>query len=373
MSGEAKRLAYGKMCGSLGVFLNIILFVIKLLAGLFSGAISIVADAFNNLSDAGGSVVALIGFKCSEAGADEKHPYGHGRIEYLAGLIVSALIFLMSFELFKESVIKVLKGSQVSASPMVIGILIISILVKAYMAYYNRAVGRSIDSATLRAVAIDSISDCVVTSVVLLSAILAQFSSFNFDGMAGIIVSIFVFFAGVSSAKENVDHLMGTMLPVEELEKITQFAIGYSERIVGVHDLIAHDYGPGRMIISLHAEVPSDGNIVELHDVIDDLERAIAEEFKCLATIHMDPVEVGNPFVDGLKADVKAMAHIIDERITIHDFRVLNSDVMKKFIFDMCVPYSLKLSAEEVVAKMEELIRLKFGDACMAMIQVDRV
>ena len=373
MTDESVRSAYGKMCGSLGIFLNLLLFTIKLIAGLLSGAIAIVADAFNNLSDAGGSVVALIGFKCAEAGADEKHPYGHGRVEYLAGLIVSCLIFLMGFELLKESIKKIINPVAVNSSPVIIGILIFSILVKAYMAFYNHVTGKRINSATLGAVAIDSISDCGATSIVLLTTVIAHYSTHNYDGIAGIIVSLFVFYAGISSARESVDHLLGSHASTEVVEDITEFASGFNEKILAIHDLIVHDYGPGRMIISLHAEVPSDGNIVELHDVIDDLEKALGEKFKCLATIHMDPVEVGNPFVDDLKTQVKAMAHIIDERITIHDFRVLNSDVMKKLIFDMCVPYSIKMTSKEIIEKMDELIKLKYGEGYMAMIEIDRV
>ena len=272
MDDNRKRGIYGTLCGVVGIFLNLLLFIGKFLAGVLSNSIAITADAFNNLSDAGSSVMTLIGFRLASQKPDLKHPFGHGRMEYLAGLGVSALILIMGVELLQTSVGKIIHPTDTEFSPLIGGILIVSILVKCYMAYYNRNVGRKIGSATIEATATDSLSDCVATGVVLLSGIIGHFTNLRIDGYCGALVGLFICYAGINAAKETINPLLGQAPEPEFVEQIQQIVMGYDENILGMHDLIVHDYGPGRRMISLHAEVPAGGDILKLHDEIDNLE-----------------------------------------------------------------------------------------------------
>lgn len=371
MPDNVKRGAYGKLCGLVGIFLNIVLFAIKFFAGLISNSIAITADAFNNLSDAGSSVVTLVGFKLSEQKPDAKHPYGHGRIEYISGLIVSAVILLMAFEMLKDSVSKIIHPEETTFSFVVILILIVSILGKCYMAFYNFRVGKKINSATIKATGTDCLSDTISTFVVLISTIIGHFTNLHIDGICGIIVGLFILWAGVSTARETLSLLMGEPPEKEYVDSIEELVLNYDKSIIGVHDLMVHDYGPGRKVISLHAEVPAEGDILEIHDVIDNLEKKLAEECSCLATIHMDPIVTNDPTVDALKAEIQTLLHDIDEVISMHDFRIVTGPTHTNLIFDIVIPYKFRIPEKELLALIEEKIKEHHGPEYYTVIQID--
>ena len=367
-----KRSIYGMVCGFVGIFFNIILFVGKLLAGIITSSISITADALNNLSDAGSSIVTLAGFKLAAQKPDSKHPYGHGRIEYLAGLAVAAVILIMGFELFRDSPGKVLHPQDTEFSYVVIFILLASILVKCYMAYYNYSIGKEIDSAAVRAAAMDSMSDCIATGAVLVTTVLNHLYGWQLDGYCGILVSFFIMYSGIQAARDSVDPLLGIEPDEEFLQHIEDISLSFDENIVGIHDLMVHDYGPGRKIISLHAEVPADSNMIQIHDVIDNLEKKLSKDLGCMATIHMDPVAVNDPEVRELKHKVADLAKEVLDAITIHDFRVVKGDTHTNLIFDMVVPFSCKCTDREMADMVADKIKEKLGNNYYAVIDVDR-
>lgn len=367
-----KRSIYGMVCGFVGIFFNIILFVGKLLAGIITSSISITADALNNLSDAGSSIVTLAGFKLAAQKPDSKHPYGHGRIEYLAGLAVAAVILIMGFELFRDSIGKVLHPQDTEFSYVVIFILLASILVKCYMAYYNYSIGKEIDSAAVRAAAMDSMSDCIATGAVLVTTVLNHLYGWQLDGYCGILVSLFIMYSGIQAARDSVDPLLGIEPDEEFLQQIEDISLSFDENIVGIHDLMVHDYGPGRKIISLHAEVPADSNMIQIHDVIDNLEKKLSKDLGCMATIHMDPVAVNDPEVRELKHKVADLAKEVLGAITIHDFRVVKGDTHTNLIFDMVVPFSCKCTDREMADMVADKIKEKLGNNYYAVIDVDR-
>lgn len=367
-----KRSIYGMVCGFVGIFFNIILFVGKLLAGIITSSISITADALNNLSDAGSSIVTLAGFKLAAQKPDSKHPYGHGRIEYLAGLAVAAVILIMGFELFRDSIGKVLHPQDTEFSYVVIFILLASILVKCYMAYYNYSIGKEIDSAAVRAAAMDSMSDCIATGAVLVTTVLNHLYGWQLDGYCGILVSLFIMYSGIQAARDSVDPLLGIEPDEEFLQQIEDISLSFDENIVGIHDLMVHDYGPGRKIISLHAEVPADSNMIQIHDVIDNLEKKLSKDLGCMATIHMDPVAVNDPEVRELKHKVADLAKEVLDAITIHDFRVVKGDTHTNLIFDMVVPFSCKCTDREMADMVADKIKEKLGNNYYAVIDIDR-
>lgn len=367
-----KRSIYGMVCGFVGIFFNIILFVGKLLAGIITSSISITADALNNLSDAGSSIVTLAGFKLAAQKPDSKHPYGHGRIEYLTGLAVAAVILIMGFELFRDSTGKVLHPQDTEFSYVVIFILLASILVKCYMAYYNYSIGKEIDSAAVRAAAMDSMSDCIATGAVLVTTVLNHLYGWQLDGYCGILVSLFIMYSGIQAARDSVDPLLGIEPDEEFLQQIEDISLSFDENIVGIHDLMVHDYGPGRKIISLHAEVPADSNMIQIHDVIDNLEKKLSKDLGCMATIHMDPVAVNDPEVRELKHKVADLAKEVLDAITIHDFRVVKGDTHTNLIFDMVVPFSCKCTDREMADMVADKIKEKLGNNYYAVIDVDR-
>ncbi len=315
------RQQYGMICGLVGIALNILLFVGKFLAGAISHSISITADAFNNLSDAGSSCVTLVGFKMAGAKPDVGHPFGHGRIEYIAGLIVSGAILLMAVELVRTSIDKVLHPQPVEFKALTAVVLLVSILVKVYMAYYNYRIGKKLGSAAMRATATDSLSDTCATTVVLASAIIGEAFHIQIDGYCGILVGLFIFYAGVSAAKETLDPLLG-QAPEETLVRQIEEIVLSHEEICGIHDLLVHDYGPGRLMISLHAEVPAEGDILELHDVIDNTEVELRRKLNCDAVIHMDPVVTEDKHILYLKENIEEIIKKIDPVISMHDFRL---------------------------------------------------
>ena len=364
------RVAYGYLCGAVGIALNILLFAGKIIAGTISGSVAVTADAFNNLSDAGSSIISLIGFRLASQKPDPHHPFGHGRFEYIASLIISIIIVIMGFELGKSSFEKIVAPQAVEYSAVTFAVLGASVLVKLYMFFYNNSVGKKIDSATMRATAMDSISDAVSTGAVLISAVIAMFTNLALDGWMGLVVAAFIMVAGFKSAKETIDSLLGTPPSPEFVKQIEDMALQYDD-IIGVHDMIVHNYGPGRTFVSLHAEVPSDGDIVAIHDTVDNAEREIAKELGCLVTIHMDPVDVHDEHTAQLRENVSEIIKQINPDITFHDFRVVSGPTHTNLIFDIVSPMDCGLSDQELADTIADKIH-QCNESYFAVINVDK-
>lgn len=364
------RRSYGILCSFIGIGLNIILFVIKWFAGIISGSIAITADAFNNLSDAGSSLITLVGFKFSGKKPDPEHPFGHGRIEYISGLAVAVIIIVMGFELAKSSLTKILHPTTVSTSILSVFILIISICIKIYMAFYNTRIGKKISSPAMKATAADSLSDSVATTVVLISMLILKITNVNVDGIGGMLVAIFILYAGYNAAKDTLSPLLGSAPDMELVNKIEEIVLSHEE-IIGIHDLIVHDYGPGRFMISLHGEVPGNEDVYAMHDAIDRIENELEDKLNCEAVIHMDPIAVDNENVSILKKRVIGLINSIDEGIKIHDFRIVTGPTHTNLIFDAVIPFKFKLSDDEVRTKIENLVTSNLEN-CYAVIKIDK-
>ena len=363
------RQAYGTLCGAVGIGLNILLFIGKAAAGFLSGSVAVVADAFNNLSDAGSSVVMLLGFRLGGQKPDEDHPFGHGRFEYLAGLVVSMLILLMGFELAKSSVDKILHPQPVEMGILSVCILLGSIAVKLYMFLYNRTYGKRFDSGAMLATAADSLSDCGATVVVLVATLVGQYTGLQIDGWCGVIVAVMIFWSGIKASKETLDPLLGTPPAPEYVERIRDLVMAH-DVVIGIHDLVVHDYGPGRCMISLHAEVSSAGNVLEIHDAIDNIEKELREALGCEAVIHMDPVVTDDGITRETREKVAALVYCIDDEISIHDFRMVTGPTHTNVIFDAVVPFGFRLKDEEVCRKIEMAVKTLDGNYC-AVIKVE--
>lgn len=364
------RQAYGSLCCSVGIFLNIALFALKYAAGVISGSIAITADAFNNLSDAGSSVITLAGLKLAGKKPDKDHPFGHGRLEYLSGLAVSVIIIVVGVELFRSSLDKIINPEPVETNAVTFIILAVSVAVKGYMFFYNRVIGKKINSAGMRATAMDSIGDAVATTVVFISSAVSYFTDIRLDGWCGILVALFIIYTGIKSAKETLDPLLGGVPEKDFVDDIKKIVMSY-EKIQGIHDLIVHDYGPGRVMVSLHAEVDGKEDIYELHDIIDNIEIRITEELGCAAVIHMDPIDAGNSAVAQYRRCVEVAVYEINENITIHDFRIVPGASHTNLIFDAVVPFEVKLSDEEFKAVLSDKIR-KIHEKCNIVVNIDR-
>ncbi len=366
----AVRRAYGVLCGIAGIVLNLILFGIKVFAGMISRSMAIVTDAFNNLSDALSSLIMMIGFKMSGHKPDPEHPFGHGRIEYVTGLVVSLLIILMGVELLKTAVSHIIMPTPVSFDPVTIVILIVSILSKVYMYYYNKKTGEKIASAAMQATAMDSFSDSVSTCAVLLAMMISEFTGAMIDGWCALLVSLFILYTGITSAKDTISPLLGSAPDKEFVDKIESFARSYPE-VIGIHDLIVHDYGPGRMMISFHAEVPANGDILAMHDVIDRIEQKLRDVLGCEAVIHMDPVVTDDETTNRMKAVVLLIVKEIDDTLSMHDFRMVEGPTHTNLIFDVVVPYECRLQDEEVRQQICKKVREMEGN-CYAVVQIDK-
>lgn len=348
------RERYGALSGIVGILLNLALCLGKFLAGAVTGSVSVTADAFNNLSDAATSVVTLVGFRLAGQKADEDHPYGHGRAEYLAGLGVSVAILLVGVELAKGAVEKILHPEPVFFSLLSVGILCAAIAVKLWMYVFNRKLSRRLSSAAMAATAADSLSDCVATGAVLLGLVVGHLTQASIDGWVGVVVAAFVLRAGWESAKDTLDPLLGQAPDPALVEGIRQTVLAHPE-IAGIHDLMVHDYGPGHIMASLHAEVSIDADMAATHDLIDNVERELGQRFHIIATIHMDPIVTDDEHINALRAEVLSMAQKLDPNMTIHDFRMTEGPSHTNLIFDVVVPHGCALSDEEV---RRELCRL---------------
>ncbi len=369
-SSPKVRAAYGMLSGCVGIVCNCILFVFKFIAGIITGAVSVSADAFNNLSDAGSSIVTFIGFKMAGKPADNDHPFGHGRIEYISGLIVAMAIMVMGVELFKQSLDRVIHPVETEFKIITVVILVGSILMKMWMAVFNRSLGKKLDSAAMKATATDSLSDCVSTSVVLVSLFISYFSGFNIDGYAGMIVAVFVFLAGIEAANDTLQPLLGQPAEKEFVDRI-EAIVTEDEMIIGVHDLIIHNYGPGRIFASMHAEVPYNVDMLEAHDVIDLAEQRVKDEMGCEISIHMDPVVTDDEEINELKVMTTEVVKAIDAELKIHDFRVTKGPYIINLIFDVLAPYKFALTDEELKKRIADDISAK-NSKCRTVINVDK-
>ena len=364
------RRALGVLCSATGIFLNIILFGIKYFAGIISSSIAITADAFNNLSDAGSSFISLIGFKFAGMKPDTKHPFGHGRIEYLSGLGISIAIIVVAFELFTTSIDKIFNPQAVDTSLVAMLILVISICIKMYMFFYNNSIGKKINSAGMKATAMDCVTDSVATFVVLLSMIFTKFTGINIDGYCGILVSLFIMYAGINSAKETLAPLLGTKPDEELVNKVYAHAMSY-DIVQGIHDLVVHDYGPGRQIISLHAEVDGSLDIYEIHDAIDIIEKDLYDKLSIETTIHMDPIDIHNESTRQTKEEVRKLITQLHKDATIHDFRMVPGHTHTNLIFDVVVPFELKLKDDEIKKKVQEIVSQRWENY-FVVLTIDR-
>ena len=367
---SAARSAYGTLCSVMGIVLNIFLFGFKYFAGVVSGSIAITADAFNNLSDAGSSVITLAGIRMASKKPDKDHPFGHGRMEYLSGLAVSVIIILVGVELFRSSVDKIIAPTPVESDIVTIVILGVSIITKFYMFIYNRGIGKKINSAGMKATALDCIGDAAATLVVLVSTLVSHFTDVQIDGWCGILVSVFIVFAGIRSVKETVNPLLGMPPEKEFTDEIEEIVMSF-DRIVGIHDLIVHDYGPGRIVVSLHAEVSGKEDIYELHDMIDNAERRLADELGCTAVIHMDPIETDNEATNAMREKVAMLLAGVYENISIHDFRMVPGTSHTNLIFDAVVPHEVKKSEKELKTHIGTLVSENIEN-CNAVVNIDR-
>lgn len=368
-SDKNVRTSYGMLSSITGIVLNLILAGAKYSAGIISGSISITADAINNLSDAGSSIVSFFGVKISAKPPDKDHPYGHGRVEYISAFIVSFFVLFMGVELLKDSVGKIINPEPVKFSFLSLAILVISILCKLWLGVFNKTLGKKINSAPMMAVMKDSFSDCLATGVAAVSIIVSAFSDINIDGYLGVVVAVFIFIAGFDILKETLGDILGRPPETEFVEEITEKIMSYPH-VCGVHDMIIHDYGPSCRFASVHAEVPSDEDIMELHDIIDGIERDIYNEYGMLTSIHMDPVVINDERINELKKLTQDSVSRIDERLSIHDFRVVEGPSHTNLIFDVLLPSDMKCSNREICQKIEDEIS-KIDERFFCVITVD--
>ena len=364
------RSTYGTLCAAVGVVLNILLCLGKYTMGALSGSVAIMADAVNNLSDAGSSLITLAGFRIAGKKPDRDHPFGHGRAEYLAGVGVSLLIIAVGLSLGWDSVDKILSPTPVEAGPVTLIILTSAILVKGYMFLYNYRIGKRIDSGAMVAAAMDSIGDCVSTSAVLACTLISMQGGPTLDGWCGLCVSALIIYAGVKSARETLTPLLGGIPDPEFVAKVERTVLSH-ETVLGIHDLVVHDYGPGRVMISLHAEVDGDEDIFALHDRIDHIERELSEELCAECVIHMDPIVTNDETVTAMRERVAALMCGIGEGVSIHDFRMVSGPTHTNIIYDIVVPHDITLTDRQIRDKVEELVSENLPDT-FPVIKIDR-
>lgn len=364
------RSAYGKMAGWVGIFCNVLLFASKFLIGLLSGSVSISADAINNLSDASSNIISLLGFKMGSKPADQDHPYGHARYEYLSGLLVAVIILVIGVELLQTSFQKIRNPDPVEFNWIFVGILVLSILVKLWMAVFNRSIGRIIDSETLLATAADSRNDVISTGAVLAAGIISQYTSLDLDGWMGIAVALFILYSGVGLVKDTLDPLLGKAPSPALVEMIRNKVMSY-EGVLGTHDLMVHDYGPGRLFASVHVEMAAEEDVLKCHDIIDNIEKDFLEHENLNMVIHFDPIVTSDEVVGDLRKWLSRQVRQIDERMTIHDLRMVPGESHTNMIFDCVVPHEFTLTDSEVKQRLRELVAAEYpGYRCV--ITVDK-
>lgn len=348
------RNSYGKLAGVVGIICNTVLFLMKITAGVMFGYVSITADAVNNLSDASSSVVSLMGFKMSGKPADEEHPYGHGRYEYLAGLVVAVLIMVIGVELLKSSIEKVISPSDTQFSLIAVCVLVISIIIKIWMALFNYSLGKKINSATLKATGADSRNDVIATTAVLIAMVVSYFFAVQLDGIMGILVSLFILYSGIGIIKDTLDPLLGKAPDREFVEKIRSKILTYPG-VLGTHDLLVHDYGPGRLFASVHIEMAAEGDVMETHDIIDTIERDFNNEGLHLI-VHFDPIVTAGDKVSNIRTWISEKIAEIDSNLTIHDLKAVPCKTHTKLIFDCVMPLDFNMTEKELNKKICKIV-----------------
>ena len=349
------RTKYGTLSSLTGIVVNFILSITKVIIGIISNSMSIISDGLNNITDAGSSVITMIGFKMSQKKVDDDHPWGHGRMEYISAFIVDMLIVLVGIELFKSSIDKIINPVMPDISVITITILVIAIMAKLWLFFFYKKIAKAINSEAIKGNAYDSISDVVSTLVVLVSALVAKFANISIDGYVSILVSIFILFTGFKALKETVDILLGSKPDSELVKGIEEFTKKY-DMIVGIHDMMVHDYGPGRKIVSFHAEVPANSDICMAHDLIDQMEQDIYEEFNCITTIHMDPIEVDDEEINKMREITEKIVKGINKKYSIHDFRMTNGGGRINLIFDLVIPREEKVESDKLKVQVQQKI-----------------
>ena len=364
------REKYGILTGSLGIICNLLLFAVKIIIGLLMNSIAIISDAINNLSDMCSSVITIASSKISNMHADKEHPFGHGRIEYIASLVVSFIIIMVGVELLKTSVQKIVKPEIIQFSFPLFIILVLSVLVKVWMYFYNTYIGKKINSSVMMATATDSLNDCIATTAVIISVALGTITDFPVDGTMGVIVSLLIIYTGLKVAKEIVDVLIGQPASKELIKEITDLVIS-KEGIVGVHDFMAHDYGPGAIVASLHAEVPDDVNIVKIHETIDAVEKEVNEKYGVLLVIHMDPISLNCEKTTTTRDELKKIVKNMNPEFSIHDFRMVDGENSINLIFDLVLPVEMKSEEKKnILTEIEKKVK-EIDNRYNIVVQID--
>ena len=369
VENQEVRGKYAMLSSITGIVVNVLLSVFKLIIGIFANSMSIISDALNNVSDAGSSIITMIGFKMSQKKVDKDHPWGHGRMEYVTAFFVDILIILVGFELLQSSIDKIINPEMPTISNVTIILLVVAILAKLWLFVFYRKIAKKIDSAAIKGTAYDSISDSISTSAVLVSAIVAKFAGITIDGYVSLLVSLFILITGIKAIKETIDLLLGQKPDPEFVESIEKFASKY-EGIEGIHDIMVHDYGPGRKIVSFHAEVPADADICRAHDIIDQMEQDIFNEFGCITTIHMDPIVVDNEEINLMKEVTTNIVKKINNNYSIHDFRMTDGGERVNLIFDLVIPTDEDVDREKLVSEIQEKIKEE-NEKYFAVIKVE--
>ena len=369
VSNLETRGKYGMLSSATGIVVNILLSIVKLVIGIIANSISIISDALNNITDVGSSVVTMIGFKISQKKIDKDHPWGHGRMEYITAFIVDIIILMVGFELLKSSIDKIIHPELPAVNNVTIIILVIAVLTKLWLFLFYKKIAKTIDSNAIKGNAYDSISDSVSTLVVLISAIVAKLCGISIDGYASLIVSVFILFTGYKAIKETVDLLLGMKPDPEFIKDIEEEAKKY-DMISGIHDIMVHDYGPGRKIVSFHAEVPADEDICKVHDIIDQMEQDLFEKFNCITTIHMDPIVVDNKEINDMRDFTEKIVKELNPEFSIHDFRMTDGGKRVNLIFDLVVPRDKEYDKEEIIKNVQQKIHEKDKKYC-AVIKVE--
>ena len=365
------RIGIGKLAGFTGIFFNSLLFLLKGAAGLLSGSIAIMADALNNLSDAASSVITLLGFHMAQRPADPKHPYGHARFEYISGLAVSFLILLVGFELMESSVGKLIHPTPLTITPVALGILAGSIAVKLWLFLFFRKLGRKIQSATLAATAADSRNDCLTTAGVLVCCLISLVFHLNLDGIVGLVMSVLIFISGIRATGETISPLLGKQADPELIRKLRELVLSH-DKLLGVHDVLVHDYGPGHCFASLHAELDASEDPLQCHDLIDDIESDALERLNVHLVIHYDPVLTDDPEWNRMRGQVEAIVKDLDPGFSIHDFRMLRGAERQKLEFDLAIPYGTAMTPDQIKLHIYEALAQQ-GTAYPLLIRFDFV
>lgn len=351
------RKQYGMLSGFVGIICNTILFFAKLFIGITTSSIAVSADAFNNLADAGASIVTLACFKIAGNPADKEHPFGHGRIEYIAGLIVSVAIIITGLSFVKSSIEKIFSPEPIAFSTVSLIILMLSLLLKLWMCLFNRKLGGLTNSAAMKAASLDSLSDVAVTAAVIISMIITHFTGISIDAYTGIVVSIFILLTGIGMIKETLSPLLGQAPDPNLVKKINNLVLSHKE-VIGIHELMVHNYGPGKSVISLHAEMSSDIDIFKLHDIIDTIEGELKTRFNCQSIIHLDPIVTNDKFVTEIREKLSELAKLIHPKSSVYDLRIVPGNIHSTLIFDLSVPFDLKQTDNEIISLLKQAIKV---------------